>query len=94
MSRVVSRTVELTPRGATCTVIEFEDGCRATLITLPQAVSTSPPRYLPRYRPGTDGYQRAMRTIGALAESGEITSRAAQQMEEDYITDSDREERL
>lgn len=94
MSTVTSRHVRFLDNGGTCTVIEYEDGGRATIISIPDRpldTTTLPAR--PHYSPGTIGYRNAMRIIDAKFHGGVITAAEATQMEEDYVTDSDREER-
>ena len=94
MSTVISRHVEFLANGGTCTTIDYEDGGRATIITIPDrplGMTQLPTR--PRYAPGTLGHRNAMRIIDAEFHKGVITATAATQMEEDYVTDSDREER-
>jgi hypothetical protein len=94
MSTVISRHVAFLDNGGTCTTIEWEDGGRATIITIPdRPLETTPVPTRPRYSPGTLGYRSAMRIIDAEFHAGRITAAAATQMEEDYVTDSDREER-
>ena len=94
MSTVTSRHVAFLANGGTCTTIEYEDGGRATIITIsdrPLGTTHLPAR--PHYSPGTVGYRTAMRIIDAKFHDGVITAADATQMEEDYVTDSDREER-
>ena len=94
MSSVISRHVEFLANGGTCTTIDYEDGGRATIITIsdrPLGMTQMPAR--PRYSPGTLGYRNAMRIIDAEFHNGVITATEATRMEEDYVTDSDREER-
>jgi hypothetical protein len=94
MSTVTSRHVKFLDNGGTCTTIEYEDGGRATIITIPdRPLKTTQQPDRPRYSPGTIGYRNAMRIIDAEFHNGVITATAATQMEEDYVTDSDREER-
>ena len=94
MSIVISRTVEITATGGTCTTIEWADGGRATIIAIPdRPLVNIQERLIPRYAPGNAGYQRAIRIIDAKFDCGQITAADATQMEEDYVTDSDREER-
>jgi len=94
MSTVISRHVAFLDNGGTCTTIDYEDGGRATIITIPdRPLETIHQPARPRYSPGTLGYRSAMRIIDAEFHKGAITAAAATQMEEDYVTDSDREER-
>jgi hypothetical protein len=94
MSVVISRHVEFLASGGTCTTIEWADGGRATIVSMPDMplADTSEPMR-PRYSPGNAGFQRAMRIIDDKFHFGRITAADARQMEEDYITEIDREER-
>jgi hypothetical protein len=92
VSRVISTTVEHLPSGGTCTTIEWEGGFKVHQYRIVDAVAVEPtPSNAPRYQPGNAGYRRAMRIIDAKVNGGEITPEEARQMEEDYITQSDRE---
>jgi len=93
MSAITSRHVKPLANGSTCTTIEYEDGGRVIIVSIPDRPlgSTHLPAR-PRYSPGTLGYRTAMRIIDAEFREGRITAAAAAQMEEDHVTDSDREE--
>lgn len=94
MSTVISRTIQKLASGRSCEVIEWADGGRATIITIPDMpLSNTQESTRPRYQPGNAGYQRAMRIIDAKFDDGRITAAEASQMEEDYVTESDRQER-
>jgi hypothetical protein len=82
------------PHGMTRTTIVWGNGTRLTTISYPEAFAETEATTVPRYRPGNAGYQRAMRIIDARVENGVITAEEGRQMEEDYITRSDREERM
>jgi hypothetical protein len=94
MSDVISRHVEFLAHGMTRTTIVWVSGTRLTTISYPEIAARPAPPTGPRYQPGNAGYRRAMRTIDARVENGVITAEEGRQMEEDYITRSDREERL
>lgn len=94
MSAVISRSVEHLPGGMTRTTIEWVGGFKLTTVSLSGGVSEPSASLAPRYRPGNAGYRRAMRIIDARVENGVITAEEGRQIEEDYITRSDREERL
>jgi len=94
VSEVISRTVERLPSGVTCTTIEWEGGLKVHTYTFAGIAFAPSPSTAPRYQPGNAGYRRAMRIIDAKVNGGEITPEEARQMEEDYITRSDREESL
>jgi hypothetical protein len=94
MSTVTSRHVKFLDNGGTCTTIDYEDGGRATIISIPnRPLKTTQRPARQRYSPGTLGYRNAMRIIDAEFHNGVITAAEATRMEEDYVTDSDREER-
>ncbi len=93
MSNVISRRVEFLPSGGTCTTIEWEGGFKVSTYTMPTPDGGVLIRQNrgPRYSPGSNGYQRAMRTIDARVEGGVITADEGRRMEEDCITRLDRE---
>ena len=93
MSKVVSDTVTTLPSGGSRRIIEWEDGGRAEFILMSDMpLVNTQDSARPRYQPGNAGYQRAMRIIDAKFDDGRITAKQATQMEEDYITESDRAE--
>ena len=93
MTKVISRHVAFLPGGGTSETIEFDGGFKVTRVSFGDTFVAPSPSMPPRYQPGDDGYRRAMRTIDANVENGSITAAAGRQMEEDYITESDRRER-
>lgn len=93
MSEVIARTVQHLPCGGTCTTLEYKGGFKVHQYKIGEIVVAPSRSTAVRYQPGNAGYRRAMRIIDAKVNGGEITPEEARQMEEDYITRSDREER-